>query len=79
MFDDPKAYVMRERKDDGQVTINYLETANDFNKGFQSVFIRESEEELSPFNFFYIGPVLDNINKSLKRWITFYHLKNNGT
>ena len=61
-----KDSVMQLRKRNGMMTENDKETADEFNKGFQSVFVKENAGQLPEMEFNYNGPLLENIDVEVR-------------
>lgn len=57
-----KENVFRVKNDGGGITKSDKETANEFYKAFQSVFVIENLTELPNFDIPYHGPVIENID-----------------
>ena len=56
-----KENVLRVKKRNGRMTESDIETANELNHAFQSVFISESESNVPVFNETYDGPILEDV------------------
>ena len=52
---------MRVKKTNGVLTENDVETANEFNKAFQSVFVNEDRQEVTDFDIDYNGPFVEDV------------------
>ena len=59
-----KDTVMRLRKRNGMLTENDKETADEFNCGFQSVFVKENMGQLPDLDFEFNGTFLENVEVS---------------
>ena len=53
---------LRVRKQNGETTKTDVETANEMNKAFQSVFIQEDVNNIPEFDIGYHGPITGDID-----------------
>ena len=56
-----KENVMRVKKSNGDITKSDEETANEFNRAFQSVYVKENLSEIPDFNIDYNGPKIEDV------------------
>ena len=61
-----KDSVLRLRKRDGMLTVNDKETADEFNRGFQSVFVKKNVSQLPDLDLEYNGTLLGNIEVEIE-------------